>query len=186
MIKRCMILAVAVLILTTGPRAVFAADAVKPAKSRRGSLKKWFGYWRAALKKKAVQARYRRGVRATAVAAVRGSKQSEADPKLPYWKGTWTDKKSGERLKEREEQSAAIDLILEGKFAEAEKALDAFEKAHPKSGYLADIQEARGKLEELKEVMAPPEEKKAEPAEEKKAEPAKEKETKKPEPEEDD
>ncbi len=156
------------------------ADAVgrrpkKPA-SRLGSLKTWFRTWKTALRKKAIQARYRRGISATSVAAIRGSKQSEANPRLPYWKGSWSDKKAAQRLEERKEQSAAIDLILEGKYDEAEKALDAFEKAHPKSAYLADIREARIKLAELKGDKTPAAESpvkdspKAEPKEESKEE----------------
>ncbi len=138
-----------------------AGEAAKKPASRLGSLKTWFKTWKVALRKKAIQARYRRGVSATSVAAVRGSKQSEADPRLPYWKGSWSDKKAAQRLEERKEQSAAIDLILEEKYDEAEKALDAFEKAHPKSAYLADIREARIKLAELRGGEKPAAEKPA-------------------------
>lgn len=157
MMKRFFILVLAAFLAGAGPAAAVAAEAEgAPAGSAQSkSLRSWFGHWRAALQKKAIQARYRRGVSVTTVAAVRGSKQSEADPKLPYWKGSWTDKKAAERLQEREEQAAAIDLILAGKFAQAEKALAAFEQAHPKSAYLADIKEARGRLEELKKAETP-------------------------------
>ena len=154
---------------------VSAGESAKKPASRLGSLKTWFRTWKLALRKKAIQSRYRRGVSVTSVAAVRGDKQSEADPKLPYWKGSWSDKKAAQRLEERKEQSAASDLILDGKFDEAEKALDAFEKAHPKSAYLADIREARIKMAELKAGEKSVEKKPAatEPKGEKEAAPSK-------------
>jgi hypothetical protein len=133
-----------------------AADAAVSAKASEkiDSLRKWFGGWKVALKKKAVQSRYRRGISLTSVAAVRGAKQADADPARPYWKGTWSDQKAANRLKEREEQTAIVDLIIEGKYPEAEKAMDSFVKNHPKSSYLAEIEEARVKLAELKNAEA--------------------------------
>ena len=137
-----------------------AEDATVSAKASEkiDSLKKWFGGWKVALKKKAVQSRYRRGISLTSVAAVRGAKQADADPARPYWKGTWSDQKAANRLKEREEQTAIVDLIIEGKYPEAEKAMDGFVKNHPKSSYLAEIEEARVKLAELKNAEAAPSE----------------------------
>lgn len=133
-----------------------AEDAAKsPAADKVESLKSWFGTWKAALKKKAIQSRYRRGVSVTSVAAVRGAKQADEDVKLPYWKGSWSEKKSEEHIKEREEQAAAVELILEGKLEAAEAALGAFEKAHPASGYLKDIAAAKDKLKELRAAQAP-------------------------------
>jgi len=113
------------------------------------SIKKWFKHWRLALKRSAVEGRYRR-TNTTAVAAVRGAGQADEDPMAPYWKGTWSAKKNEERLKERAELEAAVDLILEEKYDEAASALDAFEEAHPSSTMLKDVAEARENLAALK------------------------------------
>lgn len=131
------------------------AEAAPAANDKLKSLRSWFSHWKKALEKSAVERRYSRSVRSTAVAAVRGSKQEEAHPDLPYWKGSWSEKKAAERMKEREELSAAVALILEEKVGPAEEALAAFEKAHPKSTLLADLKQARGKIDELKRELNP-------------------------------
>ncbi|MFC1679721.1 hypothetical protein ACFL2T_05875 [Elusimicrobiota bacterium] len=135
-------------------RPLAAADS-EPA-SRLTSVKKWFNHWRLALKKSAVEARYRR-MSTTSVAAVRGAGQKGADPAKPYWKGSWSEKAATQRMKEREALAAAVDLILDGKTKEAEGKLDAFEKSYPKSTLLADVKLARAKLEEFKREIASPE-----------------------------
>jgi hypothetical protein len=130
------------------------------------SLTSWFTHWKQALERSAVESRYRRGMRTTAVAAVRGAGQGGEDPELPYWKGTWSDKKMAQRLKEREELAQAVELILGGKAAEGAAALAAFEKKHPKSSLLADVHEAQAKLAEMNPPAEPTEKKtEAEPAE---------------------
>ncbi len=117
-------------------------------------IRRWFMRWASGLKKSSVQGRFK-NVRTTAVAAVRGSKQ-DSNPNLPYWKGTWSDKKSAEREAERKELEASIELVLAGNIEGAGAALDAFEKKHPKSTLLADVAEARLQLTALKEASAPP------------------------------
>lgn len=164
--KRIVLAAMLPILALSLPLNSAAQPAAQPAKKKLTALNKWFRHWRAALKKKSIEGRYRSGLSVTSVAAVRGGPVSEADPKLPYWKGSWSDKKKAERLREREEQAKAIDLILEGKYEEAGKALDAFEKDHPKSSYLSAIKEARANLKELESISEPA----ANPSPEKKAE----------------
>ncbi|MFH1726054.1 MAG: hypothetical protein ABII00_15710 [Elusimicrobiota bacterium] len=137
---------IAFLTLAAAPRPALWAENKPPA---RRSLMSWFKHWKQALEKSAVEARYR-NVRTTAVAAVRGAGQAGADPSKPYWKGTWSDKKAAERMKEREELAEAVSLIIEGKTEGARAKLDAFEKSHPESSFLPDVREGRAKLDELK------------------------------------
>lgn len=119
------------------------------------AVKTWFANWKSALERSAVEGRYRRLRTATAVAAVRGAGQEAADPSKPYWKGGWSEKRSAERQKERAELASAVQLILDGKTAEARAALDAFEKAHPASSFKDDVAAGRAKLEELEKAAAP-------------------------------
>jgi len=155
--------------------AVLCSAGARPAsaaeKSSVAKLQGWFKRWSNALKRSAVEARYKK-VRTTAVAAVRGNKQFWG-PEKPYWKGTWSEKTHKKLMEQREELDAAVGLILEGKYFDAEAKLDAFEKSHPDSPLLNDVKEARAKLTELKAAEAPAEEepKAAEKAEEKKEEP---------------
>lgn len=147
------------------PVSAYAADApaAPAAAAPASSLSSWFKHWQLALKKSAVEARYRK-VRTTSVAAVRGAGQKGSDPKKVAWKGGWSEKKAAERMREREELSAAVDLILNGKTDEAQAALDAFEKNHPMSGLLTDVREAKGKLAEMRSAGAVPAEAEAKPA----------------------
>lgn len=124
------------------------ARAQDDAKGKAGVMS-WFKNWKNALERSAVEGKYRKMRTATGVAAVRGSAQSAADPDEAYWKGGWSEKREKERAKERGELADAVGLIMDGKGAEARAALDAFEKAHPKSSFLGEVKEARAKLDEM-------------------------------------
>lgn len=129
-------------------------------KARKTWLRTWFEHLKQGLSESAVQGDYQR-VRVTAVAAVRGNQQQAADQNKPSWKAGAKGKKSAALKAERREFSRAVDLILEGKVQEGVAALDAFEKAHPKSTLVSDVREAR---EKAREMQAAPEPVEAAPA----------------------
>jgi hypothetical protein len=160
----------ALLFAVAVPRPVAAEDGKSASKAVR-SIRTWFKHWGQALRRSAVESRYRK-MRTTSVAAVRGSGQGGEDPARPYWKGTWSEKKEKERIVERKELEAAVELALAGDLEGAGKNLDAFEKAHPKSYLLPDVKQAREQLEALKKETAPPPETAAPAAEEAAPEPA--------------
>lgn len=141
-----------VLVVSLAFIAVAPSRAEEP---KSASVLSWFKNWKNALERSAVEGKYRRMRTSTAVAAVRGSGQSSKDADAPYWKGGWSDKRVAERMKEREELAAAVGLIFDEKLSDARAALDAFEKAHPKSSFLDEVSDARAKLDEL-EGKAPP------------------------------
>lgn len=128
--------------------AAWPAGAEEDAKAKTGVLS-WFKNWKSALERSAVEGKYRKMRTATGVAAVRGNLQAADDPDEPFWKGGWTEKTEKDRMKERGELAAAVGLIMDEKGAEARAALDAFEKAHPKSSFLGEVKEARAKLDEM-------------------------------------
>lgn len=138
------------------PTPVPAAEvAASTASSKETSIKSWFKLWRTALQKSVVEGRYRK-MKSTSVAAVRGAGQAEDDPAKPYWKGSWSEKRAAQRMKERQELEAATSLVLEGKLDEAELKFKDFEQAHPRSGFLKEIKEARTQMEALKAETASP------------------------------
>ncbi len=138
------------------PAPADAAGRTVARKTRRRSLMSWFRHFKHALERSAVESRYRRGTRMTAVAAVRGAGQESEDPTKPYWKGTFSSKKSAQRMKEREELAEAVELVLEGYLDAAKQRLDAFEAAHPTSGLLSDVEEARVKIREVRAAQEAP------------------------------
>ncbi|TPW19844.1 MAG: hypothetical protein FD126_2279, partial [Elusimicrobia bacterium] len=135
-------------------------------KEKSGVLS-WFKNWKNTLERSAVEGKYRKMRSATGVAAVRGEEQTAANPEEAYWKDEISEKTEKARMKERAELDAAVTFIMDGKPAEARAALDVFEKEHPKSSFLGQVKEARGKLDEM-EGKAPAA--KAAPAAEPKAE----------------
>lgn len=140
---RMLLAVLALAALVSGPAR--AEEDAKP----KSNVMSWFKNWKNALERSAVEGKYRKMRTATAVAAVRGSGQAATDPDEAYWKGGWSEKREKERAKERSELAAAVGLIFEEKPAEARAALDAFEKAHPKSSFLGEVKEARAKLDEM-------------------------------------
>lgn len=138
---------------SSAPVRAESQDAESGVTDKVASVRRWFANWAKGLKRSAVESRYR-NVRTSAVAAVRGSRQ-DSNPDLPYWKGTWSDKKAAERMAERAELEAVVELALTGDIAGAQAALSKFEKQHPKSTLLEDVKEARAQLAALQEETAP-------------------------------
>lgn len=162
--------------------ALCAAAAAVPVRAEDAPKEKsgvlsWFKNWKNTLERSAVEGKYRKMRTATGVAAVRGEEQTSANPEEAYWKDEISEKTEKARMKERGELDAAVALIMDGKNAEARAALDAFEKEHPKSSFLGQVNEARAKLDELEGKAPAPKPAAAEP----KAEPAKAPEAAKPE-----
>lgn len=118
-----------------------------------GSIQTWFLHLKQGLSDSAVRSRYQTHRGATAVAAVRGAKQDAADADHPQWE-TMTKAQREALKKERLEFAADVDLALSGKVAQAGAGFDAFEKAHPKSRYLADVRQARERLKGLSAAPA--------------------------------
>ena len=118
------------------------------APSRIEAVKTWFKHLREGLSDSAVRGNFQRGHTTTAVAAVRGEGQTSVDPDKPEWK-TSTKSEKAALKKERAELSAAVDLVISGQLAEGKAALDAFEKAHPKSKLLPDVVKARENIAAL-------------------------------------
>lgn len=128
----------------------FAQSPAQP-ESRKSLIMTWFEHLKKGLSESSVQHRYQR-TRVTAVAAVRGDSQAQADPNQPEWKGSRKARKDAALRKERAEFAKAVDLIMEGKSEEGVQALDSFEKAHPKSSMLTEVREAREKAKELSQA----------------------------------
>ncbi|MBI5210705.1 MAG: hypothetical protein HY927_12105 [Elusimicrobia bacterium] len=134
-----------------------AAAAQQEGKPRKSRFRVWFEHLKQGLSESAVQGQYQKA-RVTAVAAVRGTKQGAEDPDKPSWKGGAKTKKAVELKKERQEFGKAVDLILDGKAKEGVAALEAFEKAHPKSTLLPEVAEAKSKAKEMEVSEAAAEE----------------------------
>jgi TolA-binding protein len=111
------------------------------------SMRSWFQHLKEGLTESSTSAQRQRGSVA-AVAAVRGLEQAGADLEKPAWKSGAKTRKSKEVKAQRQEFSAAVDLAVEGKYAEADEKLEAFEKAHPGSSLLSDVKETRQKVKE--------------------------------------
>jgi hypothetical protein len=151
-----------VLILATGAHA---------EASKWDSLKTYFKHLKQGLMESSVEGVYqKRGV--VAVAAVRGANQGDekSDLSKPTMKDPIKEKKIKVRKAEAKEFEKAADLAVAGKYEESAAALEAFEKAHPKSTLLGDVKEAKGKVREAIAAQKEDVDKSAEPA---KAEPAK-------------
>lgn len=148
--------------------AAAAPVRAEDAPKEKPGVLSWFKNWKNTLERSAVEGKYRKMRTATGVAAVRGEEQTSANPEEAYWKDEISEKTEKARMMERAELDAAVTLIMDGKNAEARAALDAFEKAHPKSSFLGQVNEARAKLDELEGKAPAPKPAAAEP----KAEPA--------------
>ena len=139
--------------------------------SKWDSLKTYFKHLKQGLMESSVEGVYqKRGL--VAVAAVRGAKQGDekSDLSKPSMKDPVKEKKIKVRKAEAREFEKAADLAVGGKYEESMAALEAFEKAHPKSTLLEDVKEAKGKVKEALEAQKAEAAKPVEPA---KAEPAK-------------
>ncbi|MCX5797159.1 MAG: hypothetical protein NTY77_16840 [Elusimicrobia bacterium] len=139
--------------------------------SKWDSLKTYFKHLKQGLAESSVEGTYQRRA-PSIVAAVRGDDQrnDKSDLSQPAMKDPAREKKVKVRKAEAREFEKAADLAAAGKYEEAVAALEAFEKAHPKSAFLADVKEAKGKVKEALEAQKAEAAQAAEPA---KAEPAK-------------
>lgn len=156
--------------------AVLAVPGLRAEDKPQGkweSLKVYFQHLKQGLSESSLDGMYqKRGL--VAVAAVRGADQKDerTDLAKPQMKDPAREKKIKVRKAESREFEAAVELAVSEKFPEAVAALEAFEKAHPKSPMLADVRDARAKAQEAmlqgNKPPAPIEPAKGEPA---KAEP---------------
>jgi len=83
--------------------------------------------------------------RLSAVAAVRGAKQSN-DAKALYWKGGVSDAAQKKQDAERKQLTDAVQLVLDGDNKTAKAAFEKFIKDNPESVYLPEAKEALEKL----------------------------------------
>jgi hypothetical protein len=128
-------------------------------------LKTYFKHLKQGLMDSSVEGVYqKRGV--VAVAAVRGANQGDdkSDLSRPSMKDPIQEKKIKVRKAEAREFEKAADLAVAGKYEEASAALEAFEKAHPKSTLLEDVKDAKSKVKEAIEAQKAEAAKPAEPA----------------------
>lgn len=130
------------------------SEEAKEAPGKMSSLMMYFKNLKLGLTDSAVRARYQKG-RSAAVAAVRGSDQddSKADLNKPQMKDPSKTRSARQEKKERAAFESAVDLIMAGKPDEGIAALDAFEKAYPKSSELSGVRAARSKAQELKDAQ---------------------------------
>lgn len=140
--KGLLLVALAAL-LAAGPALADAPAAPSPFETAIT----WFKHLREGLANSAVRGQFQ-ARQVTAVAAVRGERQSSVDPDQPAWRLSSSPRSVAEK-KERAELSAAVDQIIAGKYAEGGASLDAFEKRHPKSKLLPAVAEARKNLAAL-------------------------------------
>ena len=134
--------------------ALLLAVGAQAEGGRWDSLKTYFKHLKQGLMESSVDGMYQKRGR-VAVAAVRGKKQGDekSDLSKPAMKDPVKDKKIKVRKAEAREFEKAVDFAVEGKFDESIAALEAFEKAHPKSPMLEDVKDAKAKA---KEAMAAP------------------------------
>jgi len=150
--------------------ALLLAVGARAEGAKWDSLNMYFKHLKQGLMESSVEGGYqKRGL--VAVAAVRGANQGDekSDLSKPAMKDPARERKIRVRKAEAREFEKAADLAVAGKYGEALAALEAFEKAHPKSTLLADVKEAKGKVQEAIEAQKAEAAKPGEPA---KAEPA--------------
>ncbi|MDD5627592.1 MAG: hypothetical protein PHU21_00895 [Elusimicrobia bacterium] len=130
------------------------AASAHAAGSRWDSLKTYFKNLKQGLAESSVEGHYqKRGV--AIVAAVRGDDQRSprSDLDRPAMKDPAKEKKVKVRKSEAREFEKAADLAVSGKYEESLAALEAFEKAHPKSPFLGEVKEAKAKVKEAWEAQ---------------------------------
>lgn len=131
------------------------AGAGEPAEApkTRAWYRTWFEHLKKGLTESSVRSHYQKS-RVTAVAAVRGAKQEAMDADAPAWIGGPESRKAAQTRKERAEFEKSVDFILKGEFKEGLAGLEAFEKAHPKSGLLPEVRQARENAKLLQDEPA--------------------------------
>ena len=119
---------------------LFSVNAVYAADAGGG----WYDTLMKGLKSK-IQKKMESKTRVSAVAAVRGAKQG-GDPRALYWKGGVSDAAQKKLDAERKQLADAVQLVLDGKGADAKAALEKFTRENPESFYLPEAKEALSKL----------------------------------------
>jgi chemotaxis response regulator CheB len=148
---------------------IFAVGTVQAADG-----KDWKGWYNNMLKglKTKISKRMESKQRVSAVAAVRGAKQGE-DPSALYWKGGVSEKAQKKLADEKNQLTAAVELVVGGDIEGGRAAINKFLKENPESFFAQDARDAldnlpaaEGKPAEAKPAETKPAETK--PAEEKK------------------
>ncbi|MGH7441903.1 MAG: hypothetical protein ACREKE_04430 [bacterium] len=109
--------------------------------------KTWLTHLEDALTQSALSSDYQKGSVAQA-AAVRGAKQTAADPN-PVWKGGFADEARAELRKERAALAQGVGLLVKGGLTQGRAELLAFVKDYPQSPFLGAAQEALKKIDAL-------------------------------------
>lgn len=135
------------------PKEAPKEGAKEKAKKMAAGMRTWFQHLKEGLTESSVSAQRQR-VGVTAVAAVRGNKQSSEELDKPAWKAGAAGEKSRAARDQREAFSGAVDKILEGELEEGISQLDAFEKRYPESPLLGEAREARQKAREAQASMS--------------------------------
>jgi chemotaxis response regulator CheB len=149
---------------------IFAVGAVQAEDGK--DWKGWYGNMLKGLKSK-VQKRLESKQRVSSVAAVRGAKQGE-DPNALYWKGGVSEKAQKKLAEEKDQLTAAVELVVNGDVEGGRAALNKFLKDNPESFFAQDAKDALANLpapaarpEGAAKPAPAPEENKAAPAAEK-------------------
>jgi len=121
----------------------FAADTQQ--KQTQASNKSWFESTLKSMKTRVSGKFHSSGMKAGAVAAVRGEQMGE-DAEKPYWKGGVTEKAAKKLEAEKAEFAAGLELAVSGKNDESYQAFQKFLDNNPSSTLVPDVKEAMSKL----------------------------------------
>jgi chemotaxis response regulator CheB len=121
---------------------IFAVGAVQAEDGK--DWKGWYGNMLKGLKSK-VQKRLESKQRVSSVAAVRGAKQGE-DPNALYWKGGVSEKAQKKLAEEKDQLTAAVELVVNGDVEGGRAALNKFLKDNPESFFAQDAKDALANL----------------------------------------
>lgn len=121
---------------------VFAVGAVQAEEGRD-----WKGWYNGMLKglKTKISKKLESKQRVSAVAAVRGAKQGE-DPDALYWKGGVSEKAQKKLAEEKDQLTAAVELVVNGDVEGGRAALGKFLKDNPESFFAQDAKDALANL----------------------------------------
>jgi len=121
---------------------IFAVGMVQAEEGR--DWKGWYGNMLKGLKSK-VQKRLESKQRVSSVAAVRGAKQGE-DHNALYWKGGVSEKAQKKLAEEKDQLTAAVELVVNGDVEGGRAALNKFLKDNPESFFAQDAKDALANL----------------------------------------
>ncbi|NLO92223.1 MAG: hypothetical protein GX410_09585 [Elusimicrobia bacterium] len=115
------------------------------AKQAPAGNKTWFESTLKSMKTRVSGKFHSSGMKAGAVAAVRGDQKGE-DAEKPYWKGGISEKAAKKLETEKAEFAAGLELAVSGKNDEAYQAFQKFLTDNPSSTLVPDVKEALTKL----------------------------------------